>query len=73
MDAQKEQEVSIDLGNINGKTVRGRILHSGLLQDHNSFENPEKIKPAIFNNIKMNGKHITVKMPAFSVVVLEIK
>jgi len=32
-----------------------------------------KIKPIAFNKIALNGKNLTVKMPPFSVVVIEIK
>jgi alpha-N-arabinofuranosidase len=73
IDAHNEQEVTIDLGNLPSKSVTSRILRSAKLQDHNSFDNPEKIKPASFTNTTMNGKNLIVKIPAFSVVVLEIK
>ena len=51
MDAGKEQEVNINLGGIDGKSVTGRILRSEKLQDHNTFENPEKVKPAAFQEL----------------------
>lgn len=73
IDAHKEQEITIDLGNISAKTVTGRILRSDKLQDYNSFENPEKIKPQAFNNAAITGNTLTVKLPAFSVVVLTVK
>lgn len=73
IDAHNEQEVNIDLRGISGKSVTGRILRSDKLQDHNTFENPEKIKPTVFTNATIKGNTLTVKMPAFSVVVLELK
>jgi alpha-L-arabinofuranosidase len=73
MDANKEQEVMIELGDLSAKSVTGRILRSGKLQDHNSFDNPEKIKPALFNGAMLNGNNLTVKIPPFSVVVLMLK
>ncbi|RRN76516.1 alpha-N-arabinofuranosidase, partial [Pseudoxanthomonas sp. SGD-10] len=45
IDAAKTQEVSIDLTGKNYKTVKGRILTSKKLQDFNSFERPDLIKP----------------------------
>ncbi len=73
IDASNEQEVNIDLKGIAAKSVTGRILRSEKLQDHNTFENPQKIKPAAFTNAKLNGSNLTVKIPAFSVIVLELK
>jgi alpha-N-arabinofuranosidase len=73
IDAKIEQEVNIDLDNLSAKSVTGRILRSGKLQDHNSFDNPEKIKPVVFINATLNGNTLVVRIPAFSVVVLEIK
>lgn len=73
IDAHNEQEVTIALGDIAARTVKGRILRSDKLQDHNSFDDPLKIKPAIFNNATLNGNSLSVKMPPFSVVVLELK
>jgi len=42
------------------------------LQDHNSFDAPEKVKPAVFNWAKLEKGVLTVEMPAFSVVVLSL-
>lgn len=73
MDAHNTQDVSIDITGLQARSVIGRILRSDKLQDHNSFDNPKKIKPATFNGANLAGSSLTVKMPAFSVVVLEIK
>jgi alpha-N-arabinofuranosidase len=73
MDVHNTQDVSIDITGLQARSVIGRILRSDKLQDHNSFDNPEKIKPATFNGANLAGSSLTVKMPAFSVVVLEIK
>ncbi len=73
IDADNAQDVSIDLNDLKVKTVTGRILRSDKLQDHNTFDNPEKIKPAIFNGATLSGSTLTLKIPAFSVIVLELK
>lgn len=73
IDAVKEQELTIELGELPARTVTARILRSAKLQDYNSFDNPEKIKPITFNNAELNGNTLTVKIPAFSVIVLTIK
>jgi alpha-N-arabinofuranosidase len=73
IDARQSQVVSVELGDITARSVTGRILHSGSLQDHNSFDDPQKIKPAVFNDATLSGNKLSVKMPPFSVVVLELK
>jgi alpha-N-arabinofuranosidase len=73
IDAKKAQDVSINLGTSSFKTVSGRILTSGKLQDYNSFENPSKIVPTDFKQASIKGNTLSVKMPPFSVVVLELK
>jgi len=73
IDAKNLQDVTIDISSLQVKSVTGRILHSEKLQDHNSFDNPEKIKPTVFNGANISGSKLTLKMPAFSVIVLELK
>jgi alpha-N-arabinofuranosidase len=73
IDSKNEQEVNVDLNNLSAKAVTGRILRSDKLQDHNTFDIPGKIKPAAFNNAKLDRNSLSVKMPPFSVIVLEIK
>jgi len=73
IDAHNEQEVLIDLGDLIAKSVMGRILRSDKLQDHNTFDNPDKVSPSVFNNASLNGNSISVKLPPFSIVVLTLK
>lgn len=67
------QSHTIDLSGISGKNISGEILKSAKLQDHNTFDDPGKIKPAVFRDFKSNKDQLTVSLPSFSVVVLEIK
>jgi len=73
IDAHNEQEVKIDMKGVSSRSVTGRILKADKLQDYNSFEMPQKIKPVAFSNATINGNNLSVKMPPFSVVVLELK
>lgn len=73
IDATKSQEVVIDVARLKAKGVTGRILTSGKLQDNNSFEAPDKVKPASFSGASLKNNTLTVKLPPFSVVVLELK
>jgi alpha-N-arabinofuranosidase len=73
IDARKMQEVTINRRELRGKQVTGRLLTSKQIQDCNTFETPEVLKPVVFNGFKRNGDTLRLKLPPFSVVVLEMK
>jgi alpha-N-arabinofuranosidase len=73
IDAHHEQEVNVDLGSLSVKSVSGRILRSDKIQDHNSFDNQQKVKPMVFDNTTLSGDNLSLKIPPFAVVVLELK
>jgi alpha-N-arabinofuranosidase len=54
------------------RKVSGRILASPHVQDHNSFDDPEKVKPAVFNGAELKDDMLQVKLPPASVVVLAL-
>jgi len=69
----KEQTITINLSNLGASAVSGRILSSSKIQDHNTFEQPDMIKPTSFNKASLNGNELKVTLPPFSVVVLALK
>jgi alpha-N-arabinofuranosidase len=73
IDAKNAQDISLNLKGGKYTGVTGRILASGKVQDYNTFENPDKIKPVTFNGAALKGTNLTVKLPPCSVVVLELK
>jgi alpha-N-arabinofuranosidase len=54
------------------KLDAGRILHSARIQDHNSFDEPEKIKPVAFSGAVIKDNVLDVDMPPASVIVLTL-
>jgi alpha-L-arabinofuranosidase len=73
IDAKAKQEISVDFFGAKLKSVTGRILSSSKLQDFNSFETPDKIKPADFKGASLKNDVLKVELPPFSVVVLQLK
>ncbi|MFN4254781.1 MAG: alpha-N-arabinofuranosidase [Saprospiraceae bacterium] len=73
IDPNKPQEISISLRGIAATGATGRILTSGKVQDFNSFEQPEKIKPAAFTGFSIKNDVLKITLPPISVVVLELK
>jgi alpha-N-arabinofuranosidase len=46
---------------------------SSSLQDHNTFATPDKIKPSAFKDAQLKDSGLSLRVPPFSVVVLELK
>ena len=72
IDDHKTQTITVNFKE-GYKQVTGRILTSPHVQDHNTFDDPEKVKPTSFAGATLNDKTLEVKLPPASVVVLELK
>lgn len=68
-----ENEVFIDLGTTAIKSVEGSILTAKTIDAHNTFENPEAVKPQEFKGAKLKKSSLRVKLPAKSIVTLALK
>jgi alpha-N-arabinofuranosidase len=66
-------DISLAVNDAKHSSVTGKIITSKTLQDHNSFDEPGKIWPAVFNNATISNNGLQVKLPPFSVVVLTLK
>ncbi len=73
IDSEKENTVEIDLAELEVNNMTATILTSENLQDHNTFDNPEKIKVSGFDDFKLRRGNLKLTLPPFSVVVLEEK
>lgn len=73
IDAKNAQDISVEIHGAKFTSVTGRVLAGEKLQDYNSFESPEKVKPGIFKDASVSGTTLKVKLPAHAVVVLELK
>jgi len=69
----RAQDITLTLDGAAYKSVSGRLLASAQLDDHNTFESPDKIKPVAFNAATLKGGALQVKLPPASVVVLTLK
>lgn len=73
IDTKNAQAITVNMDGSAYTNVTGRILTSNKLQSYNSFTEPDKIKPSAFNGAVLKSNMLTVKLPPFSVVVLELK
>jgi alpha-N-arabinofuranosidase len=75
MDHQNMAGFDIELRGLNliGKNVNGTILTAGAMNAHNSFEQPEAVKPVDFNKFAAADNKLAVQLPPMSVVILTIE
>jgi alpha-N-arabinofuranosidase len=71
IDAHKSQSITLNVQNMGLKQVKGELLSADELQAHNTFDNPDRVKPKNFNGAKLVDGQITLSLPPFSLVVLE--
>jgi len=72
LDPGKSSVVTCELMSVNTKKVSGRVLTARVMNAHNTFDNPQAIRPVAFDDFKLKGNVLTTTLPAKSVVVLEI-
>ncbi|MGV3539588.1 MAG: alpha-N-arabinofuranosidase [Rufibacter sp.] len=73
IDPKNSQKITLELKGAKYATVTGRILASKSIQDHNTFQAPEKVRPVPFKDAKLKKANLEVTLPPASVVVLELK
>ncbi len=69
---EEDHELTINLEGLTAKNVSGRILTCKDITDYNDFENPNVVAPKEFKNAKLKKNVLTVKIPAKSIVVLNV-
>jgi alpha-N-arabinofuranosidase len=75
-DPRSEREIKIELTGFEPQSVSGQIISSADMRDHNTFENPDAVTIKPFTGAALAGSGrrsvVTAKLPAKSVVTLEI-
>jgi alpha-N-arabinofuranosidase len=73
LNPNESQTLTCELRGFKPQAVTGRILTSDVMTAHNTFEKPEMVKPAEFEDAKIEGNGVTTVLPPKSVVLLEIR
>jgi alpha-N-arabinofuranosidase len=72
IDMNDSHSVSLNLRGQELRNSSAQILTSENVQDHNTFDNPDKITPADFEDFKFSKGTLETTIPPFSVVVIEL-
>ena len=66
-------EIACKLDGVKVSKVTGRVLTAAAMNAHNTFDEPNVVKPIEFDDVKLKEGGFDIELPAKSVVVLEIK
>jgi alpha-N-arabinofuranosidase len=72
IDPNRPAELRIDLRGMEAGKVTGRILSADEINSHNTFDNPEEVRPEEFDVDAFKKGLLTTTIPAKSIVVLEV-
>ncbi|MFK3937468.1 alpha-N-arabinofuranosidase [Alkalihalobacillus sp. NPDC078783] len=74
VDHQNPTTVQLDVRGYEDKLdqITGRILSAGETNAHNTFEDPEQVKPLPYKDFTVNGSQIELRLPPMAVGVLTI-
>lgn len=73
LDPNRPADLTAKLAGANAGSVAGEVLTAMAMNAMNTFDSPAAVKPASFSGATLAGSVLTVKVPAKSVVVLELK
>jgi len=73
MDPNNAAKIVCELRGSKAKSVTGRLLTAADMTTHNTFENPEMLRPIDFKAVQLKNNNVSATLPAKSVVILEIK
>jgi alpha-N-arabinofuranosidase len=71
IDDERTHQLELDVASMNLRSVSGEILTSAKVQDHNTFEAPNRVQPENYTGATLREGKLRLRLPPFSVVVLE--
>ncbi|MES2021148.1 MAG: alpha-L-arabinofuranosidase C-terminal domain-containing protein [Pseudomonadota bacterium] len=73
LDPNRAIPLSIALAGVTASSVSGRIVTGTTMDAHNSFEQPDEVKPVAFTGAHVSGGTLSTTLPPMSVVVLDLQ
>jgi alpha-N-arabinofuranosidase len=69
---EQDQELSCQLRGATVRRASGEVLTADAIAAHNTFDEPDRVKPAPFKGCRVDGDRLAFTLPARSVVALEL-
>lgn len=73
LNPNRASEISVTISGGSIRSVTGEILTAAAINAMNTFDGPNTVKPARFNDYRLAGSQLTLRIPSKSVVVLELR
>jgi len=73
LDPNEGRSVTVALSGAEVSTVSGRVLTAEAMNAHNTFDDPQVVRPAPFSGASMEDGVLTIELPPKSVVALKLK
>ena len=73
IDPKNKISVSTNMNGVNFKQAHAEVLTSKSFTDVNTFDDPNKVKPAAFTDFKNNSDALSINLPPMSVVLITLK
>ncbi|MBY8827971.1 alpha-L-arabinofuranosidase C-terminal domain-containing protein [Hephaestia mangrovi] len=73
VDPNHAQRISIKLDGEQAHEIHGRILTAARMDAHNTFDDPDHIRPVSYDGAHLSGGTLSATLPAKSIVMLDIK
>lgn len=72
MKPNEKVDINCQLRGGNCSHVNGSVVTAGAMNQHNTFENIDNVKPQVFNGATLKNGTLSISMPTMSVVVLTV-
>lgn len=73
LDPNQAQTMTAELRGAKVSKVSGQILTASEIKAHNTFEQPDRVKPAVYSGAKLTSNGFAAEIPAKSVLTLELE
>lgn len=73
MDPERTAELEVELRGMNPRRVSGRVLTAPAITAHNTFEEPDRVVPVVFEAVGLTQRGVSARIPGKSVVVLSVE
>ena len=73
LDPMRDAKVEITVDGLKAVGVGGQILTAPKITSHNTFDQPNAVKPVSFNDAHVQGDKLSVVLPAKSIVMLQLR
>ena len=73
IDPHRPARVSVSLAGAKAVGVSGTLLTAAEMDAHNTFDAPDRLQPVPFTGARLTGDGVDVRMPAKSLVVLQLQ